>query len=126
MLRARNPRVLPTRRCHRPDPPDRHRHMCELPWWHDAAHWQDGSLSLLHLLDLRPAGQDRVQGPLDPHGQARPTGDRAARRSCAEGDGIARRHVEEIDRRIARSSPWVASCSGRRMYAGMAEFASAG
>ena len=48
-------------------------------------------------------------------------------RPCAEVDSIARRHIADIDRRIAQlSTLCAANCSTRSTPAGMAGLASAG
>ena len=69
-LKSRNPKDPAAARRHRPHSPDRDRHLRRMRRRHDAANGEDRTLSLLHLLDLRPAGQKRLQGPLDPDGQA--------------------------------------------------------
>ena len=71
----------------------------------DPAHLRQGeALSLLHLFDGRPTGQDRLQGPHDPDGQARSSGGRLSGASVARsapGTGHARRAS-----RPARGTGW--------------------
>lgn len=64
-------------------PPDRPLHLRKLLGRHDSAHGKVRTLSLLHLRELRPAGQGRLQGPLHSYGQARPPRHRTSRRSPA-------------------------------------------
>jgi len=49
----------------RPYSPDRHRDMRKLQRRHDAAHRKVTPVSLLHLCDLRAAGEGYLQGPVD-------------------------------------------------------------
>jgi site-specific DNA recombinase len=82
MLKAKNPRVLPSRVVTGPILLTGLA-TCASCNEHDPAHRKVRPLPLLHLRDLRPAGQRRVQGALNPHGQARPPRDRASRGSPA-------------------------------------------
>jgi DNA invertase Pin-like site-specific DNA recombinase len=54
----------------RPHPPYRHLFLCRLRRRHDAQDRQRRAISLLHVLDQGAAGRDRLQGPLDPDGEA--------------------------------------------------------
>ena len=60
----------------RANPPYRARKMCKLRRWDDVAYgygskWHGASL--LHVLNVRTLGKNRVQRPVDSHGQARRT-----------------------------------------------------
>jgi site-specific DNA recombinase len=67
MLKAKNPRVLPSRVVTGPILLTGLA-TCATCNEHDPAHRKVRPLPLLHLRDLRPAGQGRVQGALNPHG----------------------------------------------------------
>ena len=69
-LRARNPEGHARPRGQRPHPPYRHLLLRRLRRRDDAPDRQGRALSLLHLLHQGAAGRDRLQGPLDPDGEA--------------------------------------------------------
>ena len=73
----------------RPHPPYRHLLLRRLRRRHDAPDREGRAVSLLHLLDQGPAGRDRLQGPLDPDGEAGQPGRRAHRGPSAPA-GAAR------------------------------------
>ena len=75
------PESDPAQNRERSDPADRPGDLCHVRRRHDAAGWHIAhgrSLSLLLLQQRDEKGQDRMQGALDPHGQARHPGDRAS------------------------------------------------
>jgi Resolvase, N terminal domain len=73
--------------CQRPNPPYRHLLLCRLRRRDDAQDREGWAVSLLHLLDQSPAGRGRLQGPLDPDGEARQPPCRAYRRPIAPAGG---------------------------------------
>jgi DNA invertase Pin-like site-specific DNA recombinase len=86
-LRARNPKVTPARVV---SGPYRHLLLRRLRRRHDAQDREGRAVSLLHLLDQGAAGRDRLQGPLDPDGEARQPRCRPYRRQVASA-GTSRR-----------------------------------
>ena len=69
-LRSRNPKVTPARVVSGPTLLTGICFCADCGGRDDAPDRQGRALSLLHLLDQGPAGRDRLQGPLDPDGEA--------------------------------------------------------
>jgi DNA invertase Pin-like site-specific DNA recombinase len=91
-LRARNPKGHAGARCERPHSPCQYLLLRRLRWRDDAPDQEGRAVSLLHLLDQGAAGRDRLQGPLDPDGEAGQPSRGAYRRSPC----FSRRRLEEV------------------------------
>ncbi len=88
----------------RSHPPDRHLLLRRLRRRHDAQDRQGRALSLLHVLDQGPAGRDRLQGPLDPDGEAGQSGCGAISPiACSSRSGWRKILASVLDRRQERA-----------------------
>ena len=84
-LKSRNPKVTPPTSRHRSDPADRSGDLCHVRRRHDDAdrHVQSGRVHRYYSCSTCARnGQDRLQGALDPDGQARHPGDEPADRQA--------------------------------------------
>ena len=88
----------------RPDPPYRHLLLRRLRRRDDAQDRQGWAVSLLHLLDQGAAGRDRLQGPLDPDGEAgQPRCRSISRTGCSSRERLEEVLASVLDRRQERA-----------------------